>query len=213
MDKLSLDKRILIADALREKDWSYGDANNKLTRADLIQYIMEQTAPIVNKKGVIKKRPEKMPCLLCGKPTAPYTTTLTRRNVCYLLGALWLSNDDIKKGGDGFIHHDIIHDFVVGKFEHDKGKNKGKGINFTSYGTMTRHPWDFLEPRDKEKGKSDGCFRPTKKCKKFLRGEVMIPESIDVMDATVVRYADKLIYAHMAKDVNFKQLLELYRTF
>jgi len=205
-----------IIKSLEDGDWSlYGDT---ITRNDLMDYLLDCTNPTISEKGMKIKTLPKIECPLCGHPTKPQAFSLTHRAVKYLLCAVYLSSEDMKlgdKGNDGYVHHELIHDLCQGKFAYDKGKRLGKGISFTSYSTLTRAPWDLLKSQvdTNDKKQRNGCFKPTEKCLDFLRGKISLPLRIELLDATVVRYSKGMVNAATAKDINWKQCIDIYKTF
>jgi len=206
------EKRQLIQQCVADGDW--GQIGDLITRNDLMEYLLFYTNPTISETGLKIKQLPKVDCPLCGSPTKPQAFGMTKRNVFYLLSAIYLSEDSIKKGDDGYVHHELIHDFCQGKFKHDKGKKLGKGISFTSYSTMTKAPWDFLAPKvdTNDKMQRDGRFKPTEKCYMFCRGQIAVPERIEILDAKVCRYSRKLVYAAKVKDINLQQLFQIYKT-
>lgn len=209
-------KRLQIRECVEVGDW--GIIGDSITRNDLMDYLLYYTNPEITERGLAIKKLPKVDCPLCGSPTKPQALALTHRAVKFLLCAVWLSQEDIKKGdkgSNGYVHYEVIRDLCQGKFINDKGKRLGKGISFTSYGTLTRAPWNFLSPRQStnEKAKRDGMLKPTLECMRFLKGEIAVPERVEILDAKVVRYSRKLVYAAKAKDINWQQCLNIYKTF
>ncbi len=210
------DKFELISTCISNGEW--GAAGDIITRNDLMDYLLYYTNPTITENGMEIKKLPKIDCPLCGSPTKPQAFSITHRVVKYLLCAIWLSEQDIKKGdkgNQGYVHHELIHDMCQGKFINDKGKKLGKGISFTSYSTLTKCPWDFLSSQvdTNDKVKRNGCFKPTQRCYDFLRGKIGVPIRIEILDAKVVRYSKKLVYAAQAPDINWQQCLEIYKTF
>lgn len=210
------DKRELIKQCVEDGDWSV--AGDIITRNDLMEYMLFYTNPTLNPKSMKIAKVEPCDCALCGHPTKTQPFSLTKRTVMYLLCAIWLSEQDIAKGdkgNDGYVHYEVIHDLCQQKFLHDKGKKVGNGISFTSYSTLTRKPWDFLQSQvdTNYKPKRNGMFKPTQRCYDFLRGQVAVPLRIELLDSQVVRSSSKLIMAHAAKDINWSECLEIYKTF
>ena len=119
------------------------------------------------------------------------------------------------KGNGGYVHYELIHDLCQSKFKYNKGKKLGKGISFTSYSTLTKAPWDLLEPQVSTdyKPMRNGMFKPTQRCYDFLRGKIGVPLRIELLDSVVVRSSSKMVYAASVKDINWQEALELYRTF
>lgn len=199
-------KKYIIDQAVSTGDWT--TTGGLVTRDDLVEWIMKESDP----DG--KTKVPYVLCPVCGHNTKMYPVSLTHRHFKYLLNAIWLSDDDISKGGDGFVHHSVIHDRTINLMKYDKGKRKGKGIDFTAYSQITREPWGFLESEvtTNDKSKRNGFFRPTDRARNFCRGRLAVPDKIYILNKQVVRYSNKLEYCFNVKDVNFKQLLELYRT-
>lgn len=206
-------KREIILQCITEGDWSgWGD---QITRDDLMEYLLFYTNPEITNGGIKIKKLPKINCPLCGTATKPHAISLTCRAVYYLLCAHWLSKESLSKGGDGYVHYQVINDKLQGNFKHEKGTKFGQGYSFTSYGVLTKAPWDFLKPRVNADDKTmrDGFFMPTDKCLQFLRGQIAVPLRIERLDTDVVRYSRELVYAASVKNVNYKQALEIYKTF
>lgn len=194
---MDLNKIKMIETACQTGDWT---TCPDVTREELMEYILSH---------------DETNCPLCGTPVKMYKITMTHRSYKYLLSAIFLCDKNTKEGGDGFVHHDEIREHAKGNFVYEKGKKQGDGINYTSYGNLTKYPWDFLESRmtTNYKPKRDGHFRITDRGRDFARGNLAVPAWIKVLDNKVVRYSDKLVYPTKIKDVNFKQCLDLFKTF
>jgi hypothetical protein len=206
-------KRLQIQQCVETGDW--GILGDMITRNDMMDYLLHYTNPTITDKGLEVKRLPKVQCPLCGHPVRPYSVTLTHRAVKYLMCAVFLSKEDIAKGGTGYVHHEVVHDFCQGKFTHEKGSRLGKGISFTAYGTLMSAPWDFLEPQvnTKYKPNRDGTFKPTEKCYDFLRAKVGVKVRCEFLDNHVVRTGGKLVYAPTVVNMNWQKTIELYKTF
>ncbi len=199
-----------IQECIDSGEW--GILGDSITRNDMIDYIMHHTNPDLEATKVKKVN---VLCPICGHTIKPQVFGLTHRAVKYLMAAVHLSKKDIEAGGNGFTHYDDIRNFCMNKFEYEKGKRKGTGINFTSYSTLTKYPWNFLEPNidTNDKVKRNGFFRPTTRCYEFLRAKLSVPEKINLMDGKVVGYSNKKVFVFQAKELNFKQACELFKTF
>jgi hypothetical protein len=210
---LTEEKRLQILECVTTGEW--GIIGDIITRNDMMEYLMFYTNPTITEKGLKIKKLPKIDCPLCGSPTKPQAFSMTKRNVLYLMCASFLSKQDIAKGGSGYIHHEVLHDFCQGKFKHDKGKRLGNGYSITSYSPLTKAPWDLLEARVKnnDKVQRDGSFKVTDKCVSFLHGDIAIPVRIEILNGDVVRYSNKLIYAVKVPDINFQQCVEIFKTF
>jgi len=205
---MDINKQVIITQAVKDGDWVR--VGNLVTRNDLVDWIMEETNPDTNdKKSILKKA---VPCPCCGQDTKMYPTSLTHRQYKYLLNLIWLSSND--KDNDGYIHHSVIHDRTMELMTYDKGKRKGKGIDFTAYSQLTRYPWDLMESKvsTEDKSKRDGYFKPTERGIEFCRGKLALPDKIYIHNKEVVRYSNNLVYCFNVKDINFHQLLDLYKT-
>lgn len=203
-------KKFMIAEAIDSGDWT--TTGSLVSRNDLMEYIMSITAPQLDKNGIRKKiKTPKVPCPICGKSTAPYTITFSRRQLVYLFSLIFLSKKKMDEEGDEYVHHKVINHFCNGMFKTIKGVNKGRGIDFTSYSpSLTNAPWYCMQKRDDV---TDGCYKPTEFCFELCRGHIQFPETIDILNREIVRFSQKKIYAHQAKDVNFQELLDYYKTF
>jgi len=206
-------KRQLISQCVTDGDW--GQAGDLITRNDLMEYLLFYTNPVINDKSIKLKKLPKVDCPLCGHPTLTQPFSLTKRAVFYLLCAIWLSEQSIKNGGDGYVHHQECNDKLQGNFKYEKGKKYGIGYSFTSYSVLMKAPWDFLKARvdSNDKAKRDGYFIPTDRCYEFLRGRIAVPLRIERLDSEVVRYSKALVLAASVKEVNWKQALEIFKTF
>ena len=193
---------ILIQEAIDSGDWSV--TGDLVTKNNLMEFLIEKS-----------KTDKIIPCPVCLHNIKPYKVTFTHRSAKYLLSAIFLSDDALRKGEDGYVHHDAIKDHCEGNWYYERGKKKGNGIVYTSYANLTRYPFNFLEPfvDTNDKVKRNGEFKPTLSARKFLRGELDIPEWILVMNREVIRYSTKNINMLTLKDVNFHQCIELFKTF
>lgn len=206
------EERKIIYECSTSGDWTkYGDI---ITRDMLMDYLLYYTNPIIKDDKVLTKV-DKIYCPLCGKAVKPYSVTLTHRAVKYLLCAIYLSKQSIEKGGDGYVHHELVHDLCQGKYSYDKGKRIGKGVSFTSYGTLMSEPWDFLMPKvnTKDKVQRDGTFIPTQKCYDFLHGKIGVPSRCEFLDSNVVRQSRKIVYAATVPNCNWQNTINIFKTF
>ena len=202
----------IIANCIETGDWSkFGDT---ITRNDLMTYLVEMTTPKLDKDGNLLAKIDKCECPLCGGSVKPYAVTLTSRAVKYLEALSYLSKKNLAENGDGYIYHDDIRVFVSNNFKYDKGKKTGQGVNFTSYGVLTKDPWGFIESKVKTDYKvdRDGTFRLTQRGRDFLNGLIKVPERIHILDNKVCKYSNKSIYVSQVKDCNFEQTVALYKT-
>lgn len=210
---ISEEKRLQILECVTTGNW--GIIGDTVSRNELMDYLLYSTDPTITERGMEIKKLPKIDCPLCGKPVKPYAVSLTHRAVKYLLCATYLSNESLRLGGDGFVHHEVIYDFCQGKYKYEKGKRLGKGISFSSYGTLTTEPWNFLEARvnTKDKVQRDGMFKPTMKCDDFLHGRIGVKSRVEFLDGRVVRTGGRIIYAATAPDMNWINTVEIYKTF
>lgn len=192
----------LIHKAIADGDWTL--INDTVTRKQLIDYLIVES-----------KTDDKIQCPICMKHIKPNKVTFTHRSAKYLLSAIFLSDRNIREGGDGYIHHDEIRKHAMGNWLYERGKKVGYGINYTSYSNLTRFPYDFLEPmvKTEDKKQRSGEFKPTERCRQFLRGELDIPESITILNREVIRYSSTKVNILKLKDVNFHQCVELFKSF
>ena len=199
---MDANKKIMISDSIKTGNWT--TSGDVITRDDLMDYIIEES-----------KTKKQIPCPICTKNIKPYKVTFTHRSAKYGLSAVFLNDKSVTDGGDGFVHHDLIRLHCQGNFKYERGKKLGQGINYTSYSNLTRYPWDFLTPMvdTRDKTQRNGEFIVTDRFRAFLRGKISIPEWITVMNSEVIRYSDKNINILSMKDVNFKQCIELFKTF
>lgn len=206
-------QREIINECMSTGDWSLW--NHVITREMLMDYLLYHTNPEITKKGLKVKTLQPIDCPLCGSPTKTQPFAMTHRSVYYLMCAVFLSKKNIEAGGDGYVHYEDVKNLLQGSFKHDKGVKKGKGIVYTSYGILTKAPWDFLQARvdDNYKPKRDGYFKPTQKCYDFLRGKIAVPQRIERLNSEVVRSGGGLVYAAKVKNINWSEALEIYKTF
>ena len=203
----------LINEAIANNDWSlHGEL---VTRNDLMDYLLYHTNPEITEKGLKIKNLEKIDCPLCGNPTKTQPFAMTHRSVYYLMCAVALSKKSLANGGDGYVHYEDVKNLLQGSYKHKTGMKAGKGIVYTSYGVLTKAPWDFLQPRvdDNFKPKRDGHFKPTQRCYDFLNGKIAVPERIERLNNVVVRHGRKTVLAVNVKNINWKEAYDTYKTF
>jgi len=149
-----------------------------------------------------QNKPIKCPC--CEQSNNMYKITLSIRNLRFMLRHIWLSDRDMKSGGDGYINYKEIQ----AKLREDTGSV------LSSYSPMTKFPWDFMAPRidTDHKVKRDGCFIPTKRGREWARGHISIPETIYMYNGSVTDYSKHVVSCKHIKDVNFQELMDEYRT-
>ena len=199
---MDINIKTIIADAIKDGDWTV--TGGLVTRNQLIEFLIEES-----------KTEKYINCPVCTKTIQPRKVTFTHRSAKYLLSAIFLSDDAVRRGEDGFVHHDIIKRHAEDNWIIDRGKKKGFGIVYTSYSNLTKAPWDFLEPMvaTKDKARRNGEFKPTDRCRAFLRGQLDIPEWLTFMNNEVIRYSTKNVNMLRLKNVNFHQCVELFKTF
>lgn len=199
---MNKNKMLMIAEAIETGDWT--NTGDLVSRNDLMEYLIH-----------LSETEKRIQCPICTQYIKPYKITFTHRSAKYLLSAIFLSDMSIADGGDGYVHHDLIKLHTEQNWKYERGKKKGAGIVYTSYSNLTQYPYDFLEPMVKtfDKVKRNGEFKPTEKCRQFLRGKLDIPEWILRMNGKVVKYSLKKKNILTLKDVNFHQCIELFKTF
>lgn len=175
--------------ALRTNNWS--KTGDDITYNDLLIYIKMK---VDNNKIV--------DCPLCKSNLSHNKFTFTSRYAKFLMMFNLLS----EMSTDTFVHYKKIQ---------DETSKKCEGISVTSYGNLSRPPWEFLLPRINEDNKicRDGFFKPSENLKPFLRNELAIPEWIETLNGVVINSSDRKIYMSDFPDISFKDLVKLYKTF
>lgn len=188
-------KRLILL-GLQSGDWS---GASDVTLEEARQYIGEvrEVSHLDDKSMAIK-------CPCCDVRTKVNKFSLTSRHWWFLLLYIKMSTNDIKAGGDGIVKYRDVQNKVT-----DQTK-----FHVSSYGNMGKWPWALIEPDVDENGKSkrSGGWKPTERGKKWARGQIIIPETIFVYNASVVGYSDVLVGCKQIKDVNFQEGMDAYRT-
>jgi hypothetical protein len=150
-----------------------------------------------------KDKNHQVTCPLCMQTIKSNKFTLTHRAVKFLMVLGKLSKKD-----------DGSYDYV--KYEDVRLLTKQAfNVNFTSYGLLTKKPWDFIEARKdtNDKIRRDGYFKLTNTGYNFLRGKISVPETLWIQRNRVIKVSNKMINIATAKVVDFHSCVELLKSF
>jgi len=183
----------IIRKCIESGDWSVYD--KMITREDLMNYLIK-----INDEST---RAQQIKCPLCIQTIKANRFTITHRAVKFLMTAGKMS----KKGDNEYNY-----------FNYEEVRLKCKelfDVNFTSYGLLTKSPWDFIIANvdSNDKTKRDGMFKLTSKGYNFLRGKISVPETLWILKNQVIKQSSKQVNVATAKKINFNDCVETLNSF
>lgn len=134
-------------------------------------------------------------------PNSGYKTSMTGRYVKWLLILGWLT----KETGIQYHHYDTINSKLKEVF----------GNSLTSYARLARMPWDLIDSENQNnyKPNQSGYFKLNKRGRDFLNLRIKVAKTVLFLENSYSIVGDEYIYANEASNYNFKETLQIMKTF
>jgi hypothetical protein len=139
--------------------------------------------------------------------------TFTKRNLIWLY-ALGLIGKRKYGDNDYWVNYKEVHKLVGEKFGKFDENGVWKPMVLSSYGRMADKPYELIENDNqyKEKFKSKGDWRLSKKGILFINDSIQIPEEAQYNWQGCYN-TSRMIFANEVKAINFTGLVEEFGTF